>query len=514
MVRSTLRLSILVLILVASCGKKDGGAGKAKEDAPSGPQAAPLIAPMSGVDSIKRMNYVYGDGRSAYDKAIAAYKAKERDWATVRAQSETAVAKDPFHFEAQYLLARALAQAGEHAAVVDHLVTALASDYFRFGPTLAADPDLKEFLATQHGQAVTAVAAKIGADYKKRVPTAVWLIARRSSFKWPRDAGVQPATTRGEIYAYDRETKRYFQLTHTNHRVAGFVRSASGSEAAVLGFDKVDRPKAEDQPPLLPGAWVQLLETTDWQPIGKRITLPAAREISLGYGAGDQLLVATAQAAGRWGITEPIVSSVDKATGKLTKVAAKLPVPRIDLSLDAGRVVRSTDGIEAPWTGDPPTAPTLKAGTATIQVRESGAASQASIALAPGGARLAFATAVDPCSKDASPSLYVADTKTGALKHLLTAKSRFVTRWLDANTLAYEDGDGAIRLWDAASGRQLLEVENKPGIALDVLSLAPAPLCKQAPPVVEPVGTGSGSAEPDEPPLPPEEPPGPVTKPE
>jgi hypothetical protein len=57
-----------------------------------------------------------------------------------------------------------------------------------------------------------------------------------------------------------------------------------------------------------------------------------------------------------------------------------------------------------------------------------------------------------------------------------------------------------------------MKLDNKPGIALDVLSLAPAPLCKGAPPTVD-VGSGSG----DEPvPLPPEEgsgSDGPVTKP-
>src|SRR5204862_7135849 len=89
-----------------------------------------------------------------------------------------------------------------------------------------------------------------------------------------------------------------------------------------------------------------------------------------------------------------------------------------------------------------------------------------------------------------APSLYVADAKTGTFKHLLSAKSRFPTRWLDANVLAYEDGDGAIRLWDATTGREAMRLEDKSGIALDVLSLAAAPLCKQAPPTVDAAGSG------------------------
>src|SRR5262249_988700 len=103
--------------------------------------------------------------------------------------------------------------------------------------------------------------------------------------------------------------------------------------------------------------------------------------------------------------------------------------------------------------------------------------------------------------------LYVADAAKGTYHHLLSAKSRFATRWLDAGVLAYEDGDGAIRLWDSATSRQVARLENRAGpddhagLALDALSRAGAPLCKQAPPAVDTAGSGSG----DEP-LPPEEP--------
>jgi hypothetical protein len=192
------------------------------------------------------------------------------------------------------------------------------------------------------------------------------------------------------------------------------------------------------------------------------------------------------------------MSSVDRTTGKLTKVTTA-PGPRVVFTLDEGHRVASTDGIAAKWTGDPPAALVLEVGATKIAIPETGVASQTSLALAPGGAHLAFTTAVDPCAKDAAPSLYVADTKTAAIKHLLTAKSRFATRWMDATTLAYEDGDGAIRIWDTTTAHEAMKLDNPAGLALDVLSVEAAPLCKQAPPVAVPVGSGS-----DEP-VPPEE---------
>ena len=533
--------SILVLALI-SCGNKSSAPAKVKDDAAVGPTAAPLAMPALGVDQIKRFNFLYEAGAPAHDKAVAAYRKK--DWAAVRTQAEAALAKDPTHLGSHRLLAAALAQSGEPAAAVDHLVTAIAADYLQYAPTLDED-DLKSFLASPHGQAVKALAARVHDEYARRIAGGLWLVGRRSPFRWPKDLGVQTSTSRGELYAFDRETKRFFRLTHTDHQVAGFVRSAAGSEVAILGFDKIDRPKPGAKPegksdgkpdtkpdgksdgkpngkpdakldaagaeaaPLFARAWIQAYETTEWKPTTPRINLPPAREVTVGYGAGDQLLISTAQATGRWTVGDPVVSSVDRSTGKLTTVATAPAALRVVMSLDEGHLVRIPDGVVAAWTGDPPVTGSLKiaAGQAgqtgqavekAIQIPESGMALQASITVSPGGAYVAFATAADPCAKDAAPSLYVADARTGTYKHLLSAKSRFPTRWLDASVLAYQDGDGALRLWDATAGREVMRLEDKSGIALDVLSLAAAPLCKQAPPTADAAGSG------DEP-LPPED---------
>ena len=487
----------LLTALIACGGKKDATKKRDDAGAQAGPTVAPISTPAVGVDSIKRMNFTYGDGMREFEKAIAQQKA--RNWAGIKQHCEATLAKDPNHFDAHRMIATALAQLGENAAAADHLVSALAGDYLKYAD-FEKDEDLKAFLATPQGTAVKEVAAKIRAEVLQRAGNGVLVIARRSAFKWPKE-GVQYGTSRGELYAFDRESRRYIRITHTEHQVAAFVRSPSGGELAVFGFDKIDRPKGDDVVPLVNRSWLQLVDTKDWSLVGPRVQMGGGREIHIGYGAGDQLLVATAPANGRWGIGEVTISSLDKATGKLTKVKAELPVPRVALSLEEGHIVRSIDGIKATFTGDPPVTPTLAVGDgATIHVPESGNASQSSLALSPDKARLAFATAVDPCSKDASPSLYVADTKTAALHHLLTQKSRFVTRWIDATTLAYEDGDGAIRIWDATSGREAMKLDNKVGIALEVLSLAPAPLCKGAPPTVD-VGAGSN----DEPAMPPEE---------
>src|SRR5262249_7362575 len=155
-------------------------------------------------------------------------KAKAKDWGGVRAACETALAKDPQHLDAHYLLATALAQSGDPASAVDHLVTALAGDYYKYAPALAA-PELDAFRATPHGTAVAGLAEQLRDAYAKRIQNGLWLVGRRSAFKWPDKSGVQPSSSRGELYAYDRETKRYLRLTHTDHQVVGYIRAPSGT---------------------------------------------------------------------------------------------------------------------------------------------------------------------------------------------------------------------------------------------------------------------------------------------
>ena len=503
----------------AACGKKaESPKGK---DAAVAPTVSPIATPPVGIDAVHRMTFSRA-GSQAYDKA-AASRGKQ-DWAAVRTHAEAALAKDPHHLDPRHLLGIALAKLGEPAAAVEHLVAALAGDYYKYARLLDKDEDLKEFFATPHGASVKEVRAKIKAEYERRIASGVLLVARRSVFQWPQSFGVAPASSRGELYAFDRETKRYLRLSHTEHRVAGFVRSAAANEVLLLGYDKIDRPKPaskEDDPtPTIKNAWVEVRDGATWERLGQRAEIGEGREVSVGYGAGDQILVATAPANGRWGVGAPTISSIDRSTGRLTKVTAALPVPRIAFTLDEGRLIRGAGGVTAAWTGDPPTAPSLTAGGAAIGVPESGAAAQSTVALSPDKSYVAFATAVDPCAKDSAPSLYVADARTGALKHLLTEKSRFVTRWIDATTLAYEDGEGAIRLWDPkrdGRGGQVLRLENKLGegnrneiklgIALDVLSRGLAPQCKQQQQQQQPAadpGAGSG----DESAMPPEEPAG------
>jgi hypothetical protein len=494
---------VVALMVLAACGKSDkgsgGGGGGGGSGSGSGSAGAvpALDVPALGVDAVKRFNFPYEKAEQHHKKALAAYKTK--DWPAVRTAAEAAFAADSNHLDAHRLWAVAAVQLGTPDAAMVHLTQILAADWYRFHAELAADADLAAFWKSPQGTAVKRVDDALGTSAGALAVKGPWILARRSGFKWPSKPGTQWATTRGELYALDLDTKRYVRLTHTGHAVAAVVVAPSGNEVAVIGYDKVEMPdpaKAAASPPVLTRAWVEAYDPATWAPTTKRATIGKGRAAAIAYGAGDQLLVASIAGKGRWELGDATWSSVDRATGKTTKVASPPPAdaPRAVVTLDEAWVERPLPAVvSATWSASTPAMPALTsqlvlggAGGKTVDVPESGKTERSSIAVSPGGARVAFATWTDPCAPDAKRSLYVVDVATGQLRHLLTEASQFRSRWLDDDRVVYEDAAGGLRIWSATERKEVQRIPDKYGLALDALSARLAPLCKSAPPEVEP----------------------------
>lgn len=496
-------LATLLALSFAGCGddkKADGATGGTGKTGGTGGDALPAItAPPLGVEAVSRFNYVYGNGAKEYEKAVKAYAAKPRDWSAVRTAAEETLKKDANHLDAHWVLGEAMAQAGEHGPAVEQLAAALAGDWLRWGPGLEKDAELSALLATPHGKALVALNAQLETQFAAKAAAGPLLLARRSTFKLP-GVGSKPASTRGELYAYDREAKRFLRITHTDHQVAAWMRSPSGDELLLTGFDKVETPdptKNKDAPALLGRSWVTTFDLGDLADTSARATIGKARHVHAGYGPGEQIVVITAPAAGRWGMGTPTSYVVDRGSGKLAKTAGvAIEGPRVEMTFDQVSVVGG--GVT---TLPAELAPDLVAKLTPIQKDSAGQPMLSLALLSPGKTRLAFATATDPCADQeqaAKPTLYVADAKTGAFKHVLTVSSRFAAAWVGDDLLVYEDGVGGLRLYDAAAQREVGKISERAGMALWALSPTAAPLCRKEPIVAEP-DDGTDTA------LPPEE---------
>ena len=502
---------VATVLAVVACKKDSGGGGGTGSGSGSGSaQVAPIATPPLGVESIKVIGYSYGPGQKDFERAQAA--AKTSDWTTVAEATRAAIGKDEHHLDARRLLASALVQQNQAAEAVDHLVMAVSGDFLAFGRELEKDPNLTPLWTTPHGKAVKDLVAALDAQVGQTISKGVLVLGRRAAFRWPSTPGAQSATSRGELYAYDLATKRYVRLTHTNHSAAAYVVTPSGKEIAVVGFDKVEMPpaaQAKTQAPLLVRGWVQAFDAATWAPTSARAQLGGkagkGRALAAAWGAGDQLIAMLIDPVGRWDLGAVKAWTVDRTTGKLAKTPAPTGgVARAVVTLDDAWIERGAAGITATWSSASGTTPPLTnkltlASGKTVDVPESGQAAQWSLATSPGGKRVAMATWVDPCATtgETSPSLYAIESATGQLKHLLTGKSTFRSRWLDDDRLIYEDGTGALRVWDATTGREVQRITEKGGLALAALSAHNEPICKVAPMVIEP-DTGGDEMPPEE----------------
>lgn len=497
-------VTILLLLAALGCGsKKSSDKDKKPPDA-----AIPVLEmPPLGVAAIKEMNYVYGDGAKAYAKVPDLYKKK--DWAAVKTACEETLAKDAKHLDAHRVLGTALAQLGDFDAATPHLATALAGDFLRWGPKLREDAELADYLASPQGKALLALHLQLKAAVEQTVSGGVWLLGRRSTFKWPSKSGA--ASSRGELYAWDEASGRFVRLTHTDHQLAAWLPSPAGDELALIGYDKAELPAAKDKtaPPLVQ-AWVRSVDARTFETRTAKATFKKVRGVGAYFGPGGQLLVDALAAAGRWGTTTTATYSIDASTGKTAKTTATRDPgsARAVVTLDEVLVSGPAAGLElTPSSSDPAliTEITMKATSRTISLPETGVGDASVPRANPAGSRVAFATWVDPCGdKNApKPTLYVADAKTGDLSHLLTAGSRFNVRWLSDDRLIYEDDTGGLRIWDATAGgkgRETGKLEDKAGYALSGLSPSSKPLCRKEP--LADVVTDDGT---EELPLPPEE---------
>lgn len=486
----------LALVLVAACGsgKSDSSAEKAKDA-----QIPSLAMPALGVETPAKMNFLYGPGEKPYEKVQPAYK--KSDWPAVKAACEETLAKDPGHLDAERNLGTAMAQAGDFEGATPHLVAALAGDFLRYGPKLPEDKLLTDYLSSPWGKALLALELQIKADFEKQVAGGIWLLGRRSTFKWPAKSG--GASTRGELYAYDEDGKRFLRITHTDHQLAAWLPSPAGDEIALVGYDKATIATDKITPPSI-NAWVETIDARTFETRSHRAVFKTARAISVTWGPGGQLLVDTVKPQGRWGTLPDATWSIDATTGKLAKTnTTQDPAAgRVRVSLDEVIASGAPAALKmTPSTTDPSlvTEITVPSTSRTIGIQQTGLADGSVPRLSPSGARVAFAVWADPCSDNAKPTLYIADAKTGELKHVLTAGSRFNLRWLSDDRLMYEDGSGGLRIYDAAAGRETGKVPDKtgPGVGLAGLSASPAPICHAEP--LAQVETG------EEDPLPPEE---------
>ena len=544
-----MRRALLVGLVASACGgekktENDSEAGKTVGDA-TAPAAAVDITPLPlGVARPADFAYEWGKGAKPFARAAAAHKRQE--WVAVREACEEAIAEDATHLDAHRLLASALAQQGEYEKALDHLKIALAGDWIRWGAGVEADPDLEPVVSSPLGARLKEMVAAYRQAFAASARAGLLVVARRAPFKEPskpkKAGGSSRLSSRAEVFAYVKATQRYLRLTQTSFQVLGVLPSPSGDEIAYVAATHAS---IADPAPVLATAQVGFVTLASPEVKNPAATIKGARALAVEYLAGDELVVTSHGASGRWGLGQAEAFTIERATGKAkptrvpagaaesagdpaspaTAQPAENPAPdpaanpapdpapapapprRLIVRYETVELEAPGDpaGIAADW--NPETGATeefvIDSSKRRVQLPAGEAALRSSVTWSPDRNRLAFATAADPCAAqeiDRQSALYLVEAESGKLKHVFKGVTRFRARFLDGAILAFEDDAGGIRLFDAAVAREVGRLENRGGISFTGLgSIAGLPCTAE--PAAPPTAT-SPEAKAPEPPAP------------
>jgi hypothetical protein len=449
-----LRAAALAALACAACSSHDAGPPPKRDAAATaiavGTATADLAARPLGAATADAFAWRARAGQPAFRAAQAAEASGA--WPTAVAECETALAADPTHLDAAWLLAIAYAKTGALAKVADPLARAVAGDFGKWASASLDHPALREFLATP-----------TGAAWQRRVAAdrATYLAALARSIV---------VTVAGDLFAFDPSAPRWYRLSRTNGHVIGSFQAGRHLAFVTRGKGRVSV-----------GA-IDLDAGTSTHPV------------ALTNANAPTTIVALAD--GMW-IGQGAVAHLLAFDGSVT--TAKLPRPNGPaLTISAAghaRVARlPIASITGDW-DDQGTASAIRIATTgrVVSVPSPGVIAGNTIAWSPDRTRLAFvAQLVDQCTPgSATVGAFVADAATAAIHELARGSGGLAIEWPDDRQLAIASGSG-VELIAADDSAPHVAIVGATGLADPSFKARCAPL--------EPVAeTGSGSDDEDAP---------------
>jgi hypothetical protein len=389
--------------------------------------AAELAARPLGLADATAFGWRKGAGHPAFR---AARRAEDRgDWPAVVAACKQALAQNPNHLEASWLLAVGLAKLGKHGELVAPLQVAEAGDFGKWGPASLELPALQPFLATPAGSA-----------WKKRVE------ADRTSYLAGLARSLVVASA-GDLYAFDPDTLRWLRLTRTNGAVlAGFASAhriayVTRTRNRLVGVGTVDLDSGKTTRPIDPGS--------------------AAFSVAIGAKPAGFWLGGGAPAAWRQlddaGALQPLPAKATRPAGPWLEVAGKsVRLHRLPVA-----------GVMADW-DDRSLASAMRIGRTgrAVSVPSPGLIDGNTLVWAPDGTHLAFVAQLDDQCKPGTrnAAAFVVDVASGGPRELERASGGLAVEWLADHRLAIA-GDRGVSLVDIDTGART-PVDNASGLAV------------------------------------------------
>lgn len=465
----------LALAFLVACG-----GGKSAEPPPQKLDAAvpdatvvDIPAKTLGMPDLASYMWRKRGGHPAF--RIARTAEAKNQWADVVTTCKQALAADPGHLEAAWLLAAGLGKLGKHDELVAPLQAAVAGDFGKWGAASLELAELQPFLKTPAGEA-----------WRRRVETdRVAYIAALA-----RSVFVQAD---GDLYALDPEADRWYRVTRTFGAVVGALRVAPGRIAyvtrqrdkagkATLAIGVIDLAKGKTSRPLELGTKGPVIVT---------------------YSAKTNPGVWVMAGGGIWKRLDD-----DFVLTTLPKTTQKPPGPWLEVKGRSARLhALPVAGVSADW-DDKGLASAMQIGKSNrvVSVPAPGLIDGNTVTWSPDRSRIAFVAQLDENRVCGAPSptpdtainaaVFVVDATTGTLTEIERAASMAV-EWIGDRKLMIDKGSGrgGVTVFDLDGGSSeplagadgLLSPRRRP-------SCTPAP-AEDPPPVAPDPESGEPSAD-------------------
>lgn len=438
-----LALACAALACALAAAPACGGRGESKprihDDAavPDAAVAVELPARPLGMPEHAAFLWRRRGGHPAYRLARKAEAAGQ--WETVVTTCRQALAADPSHLDAAWLLAVGLAKVGKLDQVLEPLQTAVAGDFGKWGHASLEQPALAAFRETPVGRAWQRRVEQDRAVYTAQLARSMIV------------------TAGGELYAYDAKGPRWYRLTHTYGAVIGGLRVPEANKVVY-----VTRQRARGKKEVTLAVGISNLgigRTTNATELG------SLGPISVVYSAK--------KSPGAWiGTRTPrgVTWQLLEESGKLSPLPPKSlrpPGPGLEI---VGKVVRlraqPSYDITADF-DDKGLAGAIRIGRSNriLSIPSPALIDGNSLQWSADRAHLAFTAQLDDrCGKGVvSGAAFVADATTGALRELERAAGGLTVDWLPDGRPVVA-GDKGVSIYDAAGGAEPVVIEGADGL--------------------------------------------------
>jgi hypothetical protein len=459
--RVSIRVALAWAALAVGCGDKPAPPPPPviHDARPADAPAAPVTldeAPL-GLTTASAFAWRKRAGQAAFRQARVA---EERgDWARVVATCTQALAADPGHLDAAWLLAVGYAKLGQLDRVLAPLHQAAAGDFAKWGPASLELPALRPFLATPTGEA-----------WRRRVE----LDRARYAAALARALIV---TADGDLYGVEVDGGRWHRLTRTAGAVLGalavpaarqiaYVARMAGGGKRELGIGVIDLARGKGSRPVAVGSAGPLA-----------VAYSARAPIGFWLGTGAPRALAWRQFDDDYHF-HALPARTPRPAGGWLEITAKASV----------RVHALPANVTADW-DEQSLASAVRIGTSNrvVSVPSPGLIDGNTAAWSPDRVHLAFVAQLDDhCAAGAvNTAVFVTDASTGGAKELERAASGIAVAWLAERRLAIA-GDHGVTIRDLDDGVAPITLDGATGL----MSPRERPRCA---PVVASDSAGDGT---------------------